>query len=99
MTTDVLATHSALYRAQGGRCAYCGTWLRPYEGELAHRIPQRKHMIRKYGAAVIHHPDNLAIVCRGSARCNSAMSIGGHPMEIDALVRSIRERMEAEGHE
>jgi 5-methylcytosine-specific restriction endonuclease McrA len=83
-------TREKILESQGGRCAHCGAPLRFDTCELAHRIPQRKHLIRRYGKDVIHHEWNLAAVCRGSDRCNSAMSIGGRPVEMDDLASKIR---------
>jgi hypothetical protein len=56
--------------------------------QLAHRIPQRKHFLRKYGKDVIHHRFNVRAVC--SERCNAAVSIAQQPEEIEELVRQIR---------
>ena len=41
--------------------------------QLAHRIPQRKHLLAKYGEAIIHHPMNMASTC--SLECNASVSI------------------------
>lgn len=79
-----------LLNRQGGRCAVCGKYLTPGTTELAHRIPQRKHFLKKYGERIIHHPLNLAAVCRGSSRCNNAVSIGNQPIAISKLVDAIR---------
>jgi len=78
----------------GWKCEACGE-LTPYtEGQLAHRIPQRKHLVRKYGESIIHHPRNLAWVC--GLGCNAAMSIAGHPLMIERLVHDIKEELNDE---
>lgn len=91
---DIGSVKMALYYGQDRVCAYCGKPITPYESEIAHRIPQRKHMIRRYGKDVIHHPDNLALVCLRSDRCNGGMSIAGHPVAIDQLAQKIRAKLD-----
>lgn len=68
-------------------CEVCGKSLALERGELAHQIPQRKHLIEKYGAGVIHHVMNFKWTC---PECNSAVSIGGDPKAQDDLARKIR---------
>jgi hypothetical protein len=79
------------YHAQGGVCPMCGEPVTVDGGELAHRIPQRKWCIAKYGPRIIHHRDNLVLTHTGS--CNSAVSIGNHPVECERLAQSINDRM------
>lgn len=96
MTVEMLRAHRVLYRRQGGQCATCGARLGLFEGELAHRVPQTKGNIRKYGKAVIHHVDNLALVCRGSDRCNSGADIRNHPVAVRELVAIIESQLPTE---
>ena len=67
-------------------CRVCG--LAP-SIQLAHRIPKSKAMLRKYGNRIIHHRKNLVPVC--GLKCNAACSIQGRPLEIEKLVKEIRE--------
>ena len=55
------------------KCEICEKKLPLGEGELAHKIPQRKHLIEKFGKGVIHHALNFQWTCPG---CNSAASLG-----------------------
>ncbi len=59
--------------------------------QWAHRIPQTKMNLKKYGAEVIHHIKNRVLVC--SLKCNSAvlLSPATHPIEAEELVREIQE--------
>lgn len=95
--TDYPGVKIALHKRQGGLCAACRKPIGLYESEIAHRIPQKKHLLKKYGKAVIHHLDNLALVCLRSDRCNSGMDIRNHPMLIDELVGEIRAKLEEGG--
>ena len=74
--------------AQDGKCATCGIPLSVPECELAHRIPQRKWCIAKWGPGVIHHRMNVALTHHGA--CNDKVSIGNQPVKMDALAEEIR---------
>lgn len=71
---------------QGWRCPVCGEPVGVAD-ELAHRIPQRRWCLAKYGPTIIHHPDNLVLTHAGS--CNSAVSISNHPVECERLANEI----------
>ncbi len=82
-----------LYLKQRGRCATCGEPLgRVFD--LAHKIPQTKSNLKKYGKEVIHHPLNMACTCR-RAVCNDAQMINPatRPIEAEKLVNKIREAL------
>ena len=72
------------YSMKGIHCIHCGKDA----NQLAHRIPQNKMNLKKYGYKIIHHWMNRDPVC--SLECNSKSSISNHPMEIEALVRRIK---------
>lgn len=76
-----------VFNQAGGLCVVCGVQLDWSLFQMAHRIPQRKYFLKKYTKAVIHHPKNLAATC--GLRCNNAVSIGNHPIEIQMLVEDI----------
>ena len=73
-------------------CASCGEPLNISEAELAHRIPQRRWCLAKYGPEVIHHRMNVALTHHGA--CNDKMSLGNHPVAMDALAEKIRRERE-----
>jgi len=79
---------SEVYVRDRGCCRYCGKPV-PFPGELAHRIPQTKVNLKKYGKDVIHHKNNLALVCYRSSRCNDGMMIGNDKEETTKLLFSI----------
>lgn len=78
---------AAIIEAQGGLCAVCGAAPAIF---LAHRIPQTKANLRRYGRAVIHHSLNLVGVCSNPA-CNDRVLIDGKPEEKRRLLAQIRE--------
>lgn len=75
--------------SQNWKCSACGAPLAVQEAELAHRIPQRKYLLAKYGPEVIHHRLNMALTHHGA--CNDAVSIGGQPLACEKLAAEIRE--------
>lgn len=81
-------TRMQVYHAAGGRCEICGKPVSLAEGQLAHRIPQRKNFLDRYGEAVIHHQFNFKWTCP-TDECNNAASIAGDPKQIEALVTYI----------
>lgn len=73
---------------QNGICPSCGEPVSVTDGELAHRIPQRKWLLKMYGPGVIHHRMNVVLTHHGE--CNDKMSIANSPMKIEKLVEEIR---------
>ncbi len=86
MTIDEARIH--VYNREGGRCENCDVRVPWFSAQLAHRIPQSRAMLRKYGRAVIHHPLNLALAC--SLECNDGLSISNHPEAERLLVIRIK---------
>lgn len=84
-------TRERVFARDHWACVVCGAPA----NQLAHRIPQTKANLRRYGKAVIHHDMNLASVC--SLRCNSAVLIHGTEIEalVDDISRHIARREEA----
>ena len=78
--------------AQDWLCASCGEPLVVQEAELAHRIPQRKYLLKMYGPEVIHHRMNVALTHHGI--CNDKMSLGNHPVAMELLAEKIRKERE-----
>ena len=64
-----------VFREQGGRCHSCGL---PMYGpwELAHRVPQRRWVIRTWGEGVVHHRRNLVGGDRHTVRDGSVPGRG-----------------------
>jgi 5-methylcytosine-specific restriction endonuclease McrA len=89
---EVEEKREAIFARDGWCCQNCGRPIREGEPQLAHRIPQNVRNLRKYGPAILHHPDNLASAC--GLRCNSALDIGGHPLEVAALALEIAEKID-----
>lgn len=71
----------------GGRCAICGKPLNTANAQGAHRIANTQANRRKWGALVIDHPLNVAMVC--SLKCNDACNIGYRPYEALRLAFTI----------
>jgi len=75
-----------LWSCASGRCEVCGRAISVHDAQLAHRIPQSRMNLRKYGKEIIHHPMNLAVTC---PPCNSAVIV--RFLEEEALVEKIKE--------
>ena len=85
---EIRATREIVSRGAGWRCEVCGKAVPMERGQLAHRIPQRKHLVAKYGEGIIHHHFNMAWTCP-TDKCNNAVSIAGNPTEVQHLVEAI----------
>lgn len=81
-------TRNVVYRHAAGHCEICGKTVPLANGQMAHRIPKRKHFLDKYTEAVIHSELNMKWTCP-TDECNSAASIAGDPKQIEALVAFI----------
>lgn len=66
-------------------CEVCGKRVGYNSAQLAHRIPQHKKYIKRYGKDFMHSRKNMALVC--SLECNAAvlMDPATHPVEASAL--------------
>lgn len=73
----------------GGICEVCGKQL-PLPGQGAHRIANTKPNRTKWGAWIIDHPMNIAIVC--SLGCNQLCNIGNNTGKCLRLVKQIVEK-------
>ena len=74
-----------------GICEHCGAPMPDVnKSQLAHILAQTKTNIKKYGISVIHHPENLKLVC--GLKCNAAVMINTatRPQEADAHAEMIR---------
>ena len=79
---------------QDWHCPVCGGSLL-ITPQWAHRIPQTKANVKRYGKAVIHHRLNGVVVC--SLACNQAVSVRNEPIWEAQMVRIIRETIKGEG--
>lgn len=81
-------TRMEVLQRAGFVCEVCGTRLGVNTVQLAHRIPQRKMWLNKYGKSTIHHPCNLVATC--SEECNSRVSLGNsteqHQQVLDEIM-------------
>jgi 5-methylcytosine-specific restriction endonuclease McrA len=71
-------TKLAVAARDGWRCVYCGC-VDQSRLQLAHRVPQDRRYIDRYGSRVIHHSLNMVLACD---RCN-------HKAEVDPKTRPI----------
>jgi hypothetical protein len=76
------------YAQQGELCWVCCMHTPLSLFQLAHRIPQRKWAVKKYGKAVIFHPRNMVGVC--GLFCNSRAQLDPESAVTTALAESIR---------
>jgi 5-methylcytosine-specific restriction endonuclease McrA len=90
-TLEIIELKATKWHSQGGVCQVCGEPVSVADGELAHRIPNRKWCLAKYGTKVLHHALNLVLTHPG--RCNDAVSISNHPVEMEKLVAEINKRL------
>ena len=52
----------------------------------------RKPNLKRYGAAIIHHPKNVVCVCDSRfGFCNDSVNIGNRPMAVAKLVAEIQD--------
>lgn len=87
---DYMAKRFYVFNRAGGRCETCGDPISVGVFHMAHRIPQTKYFIRKYGKEIVHHELNFAATCPTDG-CNSAQDIRNHPVEVDELAQHIQE--------
>lgn len=84
-------TRIDVYNRAHGRCEECGAPIQYDTYQMAHKIPQSKMYLKKYGKEVIHHRLNFSATC--SLICNGRSSIGCWPLKIDELVLEIRQEL------
>ena len=86
-------TRRRVFARDGWRCAVCGRRLSHEKAapQLAHKIPNRKMYLKKYGKEIIHHDLNLVAVC--NLKCNAAVDIGYNEFAAEKIAAEIRENM------
>lgn len=87
MKTELYQVRQALAFIQHWQCAACGKTIGPEQGQIAHRIPQRKWCIKHFGRDVIHHPMNMVLVC--NLECNAKVQLNPDSLEAERLARKI----------
>ena len=93
MTAD---TRQHILTTRPYKCEVCGCslWGCKAYPQLAHRIPQRKWCIKKWGRDVIHHEMNLALVC--SLECNAKVQLNPESLEAEELAAQILDKQRAQ---
>lgn len=79
-----------------GKCEICEKPITFETMQLAHKIPQTKFYLHKYGKKVLHNARNIVVCC--SLRCNSKalMSPATHPLEANQLIEQIQSEIKKE---
>ncbi len=77
-----------LFLEMNWTCEVCGSPIVLGIPQLAHRINQSKTNLKKYGKDIIHHKENLAVVC--SLKCNQKISLYGKIESIKKLIKKIK---------
>lgn len=73
------------YERDHWQCANCGKKA----SQIAHGVPDRKHLIKKYGYKIINHASNLRPAC--DLKCNAVLQKS--PWEWDSVVDKIKEEL------
>ena len=89
---DVRETRLIVFNRAEWKCEVCHILLIGAMPQIAHQIPQKKHYIKKYGKAIIHHHLNLKACC--GLKCNSKIDINGKTMQIEKLVEEIKKDLQ-----
>jgi 5-methylcytosine-specific restriction endonuclease McrA len=74
-------------------CQVCGMPVTTETAQLAHRIPQSKVNIKKFGEEIIHHPLNMLTVC--CLRCNNVVQVNA-PLLQEQIEREIYDEIKAQ---
>ena len=82
-----------IYVEQSCRCFTCGFPVPWSMAEAAHRIPKTKPYLKKYGAKVIHHRQNIAVTHPGKCNSSVLMDPKTHPIEAAKLVAAIKKEL------
>lgn len=90
ITEDILTMKASKLVEQRYRCGCCRKPIGA-GAQLAHRIPQRKWCISRWGLEVVHHRDNMVLVC--GLECNAAVQIDPNSKEAEELAAAIRHKI------
>ena len=93
-SVQIEKTRALVYERDAGICQNCGSSVM-WPGQLAHILSQSEMNIARYGAQVIHHSENMALVC--CLECNDAMLIDGDKIASRAQARHILDEIAREG--
>jgi len=95
-TFEMMEQREELFIKSNYMCEVCGKSLFAYgTPQLAHRIPQRKHLIEIYGKEIIHNKLNMKPTC--CLECNAKVSTGYNFNEILEVLLEIRDSGYIEG--
>lgn len=81
-----------VYQQQSGRCFTCGMPMPYTEFELAHRIPQRKWCIKRWGQDVVH----ASTVGTHRGGCNSGAQLDPNSLAAEKLAATLRRDLRKE---
>lgn len=88
--SDSMEKREEIFRKADYLCAICGNSVFTYgTPQLAHRIPQRKHLIEVYGKEIIHHELNMKPTC--CLECNARVSTGYNTNKILDVLLEIQD--------
>ena len=89
-------TKQNIIATMGYRCEVCGNPVNYFTAQIAHRIPQTRAYMQKYGKDIMHHPFNLAVTC--CLKCNSAVLLNPatNPIKASELIKIIKEDLNEE---
>jgi hypothetical protein len=79
------------YAKQDGLCGVCRQPVPWMQFQLAHRIPQRKWCMARWGEEILHHHKNLVGVC--GLECNAAAQLNPDGLEAALLSEEIKEEV------
>ena len=94
LTDKILTDKTLAYTDQNGKCWFCMLPMHFEHCELAHRVPQRKWVLAKWGPAVVHHRRNMALTHPGS--CNAMAQMDPESRQAFLLMEDIRKEIENE---
>jgi hypothetical protein len=83
------------YREQDGICAGCGGAIGKDEAtHLAHILPQRKWVKKKYGEEIVYHELAMKLT-HANQNCNAAVQMSPNKTElVNELVEQIRSELD-----
>lgn len=89
---EVGAMKEQIFARDQWRCRVCGAPVTTTTAQLAHRIPQSKAMIKKYGKEIIHHPGNLLTTC--SLECNNKVQVNYEKQQLEVVYEIVHGKKE-----
>ena len=91
VSDQIQETRGKLYSDQNALCWWCHLPMAFNDFELAHRVPQRRWCLDRWGAAAVQHPRNL--VATHSGYCNARAQLDPESAEAEVHMQSIRKEI------